>query len=256
MFSITLFLRHIEFLCQQLPGPVQSSRGGAGRDRCSEGVRSWAELSQVHLWDTGVMPIMHSNATWTRAWHRVDTRLWSRSVICRTCTKTWSRSLQSSTRGRTASSTPAVLMPTLDCLRWMALYSPTVSRRPGQTEKTATSPGINLLSHQVLLGPDDAVLSDELNHASIIDGIRLCRAKRLRYKHMDLGDLENRLKEAQVCGAPCSSLRWRMERNCCVLLSPLECAWLWLTESSPWTETWLLCRESVTWLNSTEPWCS
>ncbi|KAM6966618.1 2-amino-3-ketobutyrate coenzyme A ligase, mitochondrial [Tautogolabrus adspersus] len=50
---------------------------------------------------------------------------------------------------------------------------------------------------EVLLGPDDAVLSDELNHASIIDGIRLCRAKRLRYKHMDLGDLENKLKESQ-----------------------------------------------------------
>ncbi|XP_060882595.1 2-amino-3-ketobutyrate coenzyme A ligase, mitochondrial [Labrus mixtus] len=50
---------------------------------------------------------------------------------------------------------------------------------------------------EVLLGPDDAVLSDELNHASIIDGIRLCRAKRLRYKHMDLGDLEKKLKESQ-----------------------------------------------------------
>ncbi|KAF6723002.1 2-amino-3-ketobutyrate coenzyme A ligase, mitochondrial [Oryzias melastigma] len=50
---------------------------------------------------------------------------------------------------------------------------------------------------EVLLGPDDAVLSDELNHASIIDGIRLCRAKRLRYKHMDLSDLENKLQEAQ-----------------------------------------------------------
>ncbi|XP_070779412.1 2-amino-3-ketobutyrate coenzyme A ligase, mitochondrial isoform X1 [Enoplosus armatus] len=50
---------------------------------------------------------------------------------------------------------------------------------------------------EVLLGPDDAVLSDELNHASIIDGIRLCRAKRMRYKHMDLSDLENKLKESQ-----------------------------------------------------------
>lgn len=50
---------------------------------------------------------------------------------------------------------------------------------------------------EVLLGPDDAVLSDELNHASIIDGIRLCRAKRLRFKHMDLSDLETKLKESQ-----------------------------------------------------------
>jgi hypothetical protein len=39
---------------------------------------------------------------------------------------------------------------------------------------------------EVMLTPDDAVISDELNHASIIDGIRLCKAKRLRYKHMDM----------------------------------------------------------------------
>ncbi|XP_035253807.1 2-amino-3-ketobutyrate coenzyme A ligase, mitochondrial [Anguilla anguilla] len=50
---------------------------------------------------------------------------------------------------------------------------------------------------EVLMGPEDAVLSDELNHASIIDGIRLCRAKRLRYRHLDLNDLEDKLKEAQ-----------------------------------------------------------
>ncbi|KAJ8345113.1 hypothetical protein SKAU_G00293060 [Synaphobranchus kaupii] len=50
---------------------------------------------------------------------------------------------------------------------------------------------------EVLLGPEDAVLSDELNHASIIDGIRLCRAKRMRYRHLDLNDLEDKLKEAQ-----------------------------------------------------------
>nr|XP_055050657.1 2-amino-3-ketobutyrate coenzyme A ligase, mitochondrial [Misgurnus anguillicaudatus] len=50
---------------------------------------------------------------------------------------------------------------------------------------------------EVLLSPDDAVLSDELNHASIIDGIRLCRAKKFRYKHMDLNDLEEKLKESQ-----------------------------------------------------------
>lgn len=39
---------------------------------------------------------------------------------------------------------------------------------------------------EVLLTPDDAVISDELNHASIIDGIRLCKAKKLRYKHKDM----------------------------------------------------------------------
>jgi glycine C-acetyltransferase len=50
---------------------------------------------------------------------------------------------------------------------------------------------------ETLLGPEDAVISDELNHASIIDGIRLCKAKRLRYKNNDMGDLEERLKEAK-----------------------------------------------------------
>ncbi|MGL6096142.1 MAG: glycine C-acetyltransferase [Fimbriiglobus sp.] len=48
-----------------------------------------------------------------------------------------------------------------------------------------------------LLGPDDAVLSDELNHASIIDGVRLCKAQRLRYKHNDMADLRAKLEEAK-----------------------------------------------------------
>ena len=49
---------------------------------------------------------------------------------------------------------------------------------------------------ETILSEDDTILSDELNHASIIDGIRLCKAKRYRYKNCDLGDLENGLKEA------------------------------------------------------------
>lgn len=48
-----------------------------------------------------------------------------------------------------------------------------------------------------LLGKEDAIISDELNHASIIDGIRLCKASRYRYKHSDMADLEEKLKEAQ-----------------------------------------------------------
>ncbi|MCR9101592.1 MAG: glycine C-acetyltransferase [bacterium] len=48
-----------------------------------------------------------------------------------------------------------------------------------------------------LLTKEDAIISDELNHASIIDGIRLCKAARYRYKHSDMADLEEKLKEAQ-----------------------------------------------------------
>ena len=50
---------------------------------------------------------------------------------------------------------------------------------------------------ETLLGPEDAVFSDELNHASIIDGIRLCKARRYRYKNSDMADLEAKLKEAK-----------------------------------------------------------
>jgi glycine C-acetyltransferase len=49
---------------------------------------------------------------------------------------------------------------------------------------------------ETLLGAEDAIISDELNHASIIDGVRLCKAQRYRYKNNDLADLEARLKEA------------------------------------------------------------
>lgn len=52
-----------------------------------------------------------------------------------------------------------------------------------------------------LLGEEDAIISDELNHASIIDGIRLCKAKRFRYKHNDMNALEDCLKEARAGNA-------------------------------------------------------
>ncbi len=50
-----------------------------------------------------------------------------------------------------------------------------------------------------LLGEDSIIISDELNHASIIDGVRLCKAQRARYKHADMHDLENSLRESQNC---------------------------------------------------------
>ncbi|WP_321961762.1 glycine C-acetyltransferase [Paraburkholderia sp. J7] len=54
---------------------------------------------------------------------------------------------------------------------------------------------------ETLLGEDDAIISDELNHASIIDGVRLSKARRYRYKNNDLSDLEAKLKEADAAGA-------------------------------------------------------
>lgn len=54
---------------------------------------------------------------------------------------------------------------------------------------------------ETLLGAEDAVISDELNHASIIDGVRLCKAQRYRYKNNNLADLEAKLKEADANGA-------------------------------------------------------
>src|SRR5690242_14013696 len=52
---------------------------------------------------------------------------------------------------------------------------------------------------ETLLGEEDAVISDALNHASIIDGVRLCKAKRLRYANSDMEELEARLRESASC---------------------------------------------------------
>ena len=54
---------------------------------------------------------------------------------------------------------------------------------------------------EALLGPEDAIISDELNHASIIDGVRLCKARRYRYRNNDMADLEQQLKQADQDGA-------------------------------------------------------
>lgn len=52
---------------------------------------------------------------------------------------------------------------------------------------------------ETLLTAEDAIISDELNHASIIDGVRLCKAKRFRYKNNDMEDLKAKLEEAKDC---------------------------------------------------------
>lgn len=54
---------------------------------------------------------------------------------------------------------------------------------------------------ETLFTANDAIISDQLNHASIIDGVRLCKAKRFRYKNNDMNDLETKLKEADAAGA-------------------------------------------------------
>jgi glycine C-acetyltransferase len=54
---------------------------------------------------------------------------------------------------------------------------------------------------ETLLGPEDAIISDALNHASIIDGVRLCKAQRYRYANNNMQELETRLKEARAAGA-------------------------------------------------------
>ena len=54
---------------------------------------------------------------------------------------------------------------------------------------------------ETILGEEDAIISDELNHASIIDGTRLCKAKRYRYKNNDMEDLKAKLEEAKAAGA-------------------------------------------------------
>jgi glycine C-acetyltransferase len=73
-----------------------------------------------------------------------------------------------------------------------------------QTEDTILYPSCfdaNGGLYETLLGPEDAVISDALNHASIIDGIRLCKAKRYRYKNNDMADLEQQLIAADNAGA-------------------------------------------------------
>jgi hypothetical protein len=74
---------------------------------------------------------------------------------------------------------------------------------------------------EALLTPADAVISDELNHASIIDGIRLCKATRYRYKHMDMADLERCLKEATDAG---SRIKVCVINLCCVLCCVVLCS--------------------------------
>ena len=63
---------------------------------------------------------------------------------------------------------------------------------------------------ETILGEEDAILSDELNHASIIDGVRLCKAQRFRYKHSDMADLEAQPEGGEGLPAPADRHRRRL----------------------------------------------
>ena len=85
---------------------------------------------------------------------------------------------------------------------------------------------------ETLLGPEDAVISDALNHASIIDGIRLCKAQRYRYANNDMADLEAKLKEARaVQGVRVAESTLGLERNHKVFASTEGSYIDWLTIS-------------------------
>ena len=87
---------------------------------------------------------------------------------------------------------------------------------------------------ETLLATEDAVISDELNHASIIDGIRLCKAQRFRYRNNDMADLEAKLNEAKA-GSPLHADRHRRRLLDGRLRSPT-------------------CPASATWPISTTRW--
>jgi glycine C-acetyltransferase len=78
-----------------------------------------------------------------------------------------------------------------------------LARSSARTTRSSSRPVSTPMAglFEPLLGPEDAVISDALNHASIIDGIRLCKARRYRYANADMDDLEAQLKQARADGA-------------------------------------------------------
>ena len=86
---------------------------------------------------------------------------------------------------------------------------------------------------ETLLGAEDAIISDELNHACIIDGVRLCKAQRFRYRNNDMADLEAQLQEAQRRPLPPDRHRRRVLDG---------------RHRSP------TCRRSAIWPTGTTPW--
>ena len=101
---------------------------------------------------------------------------------------------------------------------------------------------------ETILTADDAVISDELNHASIIDGVRLCKAKRFRYKNNDMADLEAKLKEADEAGARIKHGRYHLQPEGC--LRPgrqIQCSGYGRRQPCSWfrRQTWSWYRRAL-----------
>ena len=93
---------------------------------------------------------------------------------------------------------------------------------------------------ETLLGDEDAIISDELNHASIIDGVRLCKAKRYRYKHSDMADLERCLKESSNCRLRMIATDGVFSMDGDMARLPDICAWQTNTMPSSW---WMIVMQ-------------
>lgn len=87
---------------------------------------------------------------------------------------------------------------------------------------------------ETILTAEDAVISDELNHASIIDGVRLCKAKRYRYHNNDMADLRAKLEEADAAGARIKLIATDGVFSMDGIIADLKASAIWQTSSMHW----------------------
>ena len=190
-------------------GRAATSPSGSSPPRSAPGSRSRAarrgpQLLRQQLPRPGRPPRggrRRPGRRWTAgatAWRRSAS-----SAAPRRCTRSWRRGCRTSSARRTRSCTARASTPTAAC-----------SRRCSAT--------------------DDAVISDELNHASIIDGIRLCKARRLRYANRDMADLEARLKESRRRPAPADRHRRRLLHGRLRRAAATRSA-TWPSGTTPWS---------------------
>ena len=112
---------------------------------------------------------------------------------------------------------------------------------------------------ETLLGPEDAVISDELNHASIIDGVRLCKAKRYRYKNNNMEDLRAQLQDAKDSGCKIKLIATDGVFSMDGYIANLK--GIWWTTATPWA-SWAstagappsIAELKAGWTSSPVPW--